>query len=74
MNTIPGYICECDPGYSLNTDNRSCVANADCSGGVCYCLDGFTDISDSQTDSLNCVGKLLAFTLHRFVMCNWITG
>ena len=57
MNTIPGYVCECDPGYSLNIDNSSCVANANCSEGVCYCLDGFTNVTDSQNDSLNCVGK-----------------
>ena len=57
VNTIPGHVCECNPGYDLNTDNKSCVANADCSEGMCYCLDGFIDINDSQNDSLNCVGK-----------------
>ena len=60
MNTIPGYVCECNLGYSLNSDNSSCVANANCSEGECYCLDGFTDISGSgngSLNSINCIGK-----------------
>ena len=66
VNTIPGYICECDLGYSLNSDNRSCVANANCSEGVCYCLDGFTDVSENGNGSLvsiNCIGKLTHFCI-----------
>ena len=73
MNTIPEYICECDVGYSLDSDNRSCVANADCSEGVCYCLDGFTDVNDSQNGtlaSLNCVGMLISHCIAFIVFAN----
>ena len=60
MNTIPGHVCECNLGYNLNSDNRSCVANANCSEGVCNCLDGFTDVSENGNGTLttiNCIGK-----------------
>ena len=62
MNTIPGYVCECNLGYNLNNDNRSCVANANCSEGVCNCLDGFTDVSENGNGTLttiNCIGKFI---------------
>ena len=63
VNQVPGYECQCDSGYSLNSDNMSCVANAECSvegdNFVCQCLDGFSDeASGSRSNSsqnINCI-------------------
>ena len=65
MNQVPGYECQCDSGYSLDSDNMSCVANAECSvegdNFVCQCLDGFRDeASGSRSNSsqnINCTGR-----------------
>ena len=57
----PGYECQCDSGYSLDSDNMSCVANAECSGEgdnlVCQCLDGFRDESNGNSNIQNCIGR-----------------
>ena len=59
VNQIPGYECQCDSGYSLDSDNMSCVANAECSGGgddfVCQCLDGFRDETSGNIST--CIGR-----------------
>ena len=63
INTIPGHQCDCIDGYTLDSDNTSCVANAVCTEDGCTCLDGFMDESGSASggtsgsESLNCVGK-----------------
>ena len=59
-----GQKCECDKGYSLDSDGSSCIANAQCSDGVCECLNGFMDENSSgsgsgSTTTVNCVGKWL---------------
>ena len=57
INTIPGYYCDCFDGFTLDTDNTTCVASADCSEGVCRCLDGFVNENISGSgDTVNCVG------------------
>ena len=59
VNQVPGYECQCDSGYSLDSDNMSCVANAECSGEgddfVCQCLDGFRDESSGNIST--CKGR-----------------
>ena len=63
VNQVPGYECQCDSGYSLDSDNMSCVANAECSGEgdnfVCQCLDGFRDEASGSgsgsTQSIYCI-------------------
>ena len=64
INTIMGQKCECDEGYSLDSDGSSCIANAQCIDGVCECLNGFVDENSSGSGSgsattVNCVGKWL---------------
>ena len=64
INTLVGQKCECDDGYSLDSDGYSCIANAECINGVCVCLEGFVDESSSgsgneTTTRVNCTGKLL---------------
>ena len=62
VNHVPGYECQCDSGYSLDSDNMSCVANAECSGEgddfVCQCLDGFRDETNGSGSAQNCVGEI----------------
>ena len=59
VNQVPGYECQCDSGYSLDSDNMSCVANAVCSGEgddfVCWCLDGFR--AETSGNDSSCIGK-----------------
>ena len=66
VNQVPGYECQCDSGYSLGSDNVSCVHNAECFGEgddfVCQCLDGFRNEdswsgSGSTQNTINCVGE-----------------
>ena len=62
VNQFPGYECQCDSGYSLDSDNMSCVANAECSGEgdsfVCQCLNGFRgNGSDSTQNITSCIGR-----------------
>ena len=65
VNQVPEYECQCDSGYSLDSDNMSCVANAECSGEgddfVCQCLDGFRDESSGSgsggTLNSSCIGR-----------------
>ena len=57
-----GQKCECHEGYSLNNDGSSCIANAQCTDGVCECLNGFIDDNNHAPGSgsatiVNCVGK-----------------
>ena len=64
INTIVGQKCECDEGYSLDSDGSSCIANAQCIDGVCECLDGFVNENSSGSGAINattvnCVGKYL---------------
>ena len=72
VNQVPGYECQCDSGYSLDSDNMSCVANAECSGEggnfVCLCLDGFRDDSSGYGSSsgyniTSCIGKSNVYNL-----------
>ena len=39
INDLGGFHCQCDGGYGLNTDNRSC------SGGKRWCMKTCTDVS-----------------------------
>ena len=65
VNQVPGYECQCDSGYSLDSDNMSCVANAECSGEgddfACQCLDGFRDETNGSGSGsgifFSCIGK-----------------
>ena len=68
INTIMGQKCECDEGYSLDSDGSSCIANAQCIDGMCECLNGFIDDNSHGSGSgsvtrVNCVGKSLIGTL-----------
>ena len=64
-NTIPGHQCSCHDLHSLDSDNTTCVPNAECTGGVCVCLEGFTDIgsrsgsgsASGSNGSINCIGN-----------------
>ena len=58
-NLIPGYVCNCELGYTLDPDGFTCIPNANCSfsnGGEfrCVCLPGFEDVGG---DGFNCTGK-----------------
>ena len=75
INTIMGQKCGCDEGYSLDSDGASCIANAQCTDGVCECLDGFMDVNISGSGSgsantVNCVGKRFTMqVIHACILC-----
>ena len=71
INNILGHHCDCYDGFTLDRDNITCVANAECSGGVCTCLEGFVDEGTSGSgDTVKCVGTYitLAFLQSVFIL------
>lgn len=57
-NTIPGHVCSCYDGFSLDDDNTTCVPNAICEDGVCQCLEGFENQAEGSGSGVDCVGKI----------------
>ncbi|XP_068732482.1 uncharacterized protein [Montipora capricornis] len=68
VNTHGSFLCECDPGYSLNPDKRSCNDTDECSpvgdcmqicentigGYICKC---HADFKVNSTDLKSCIPK-----------------
>lgn len=65
INTLGSYKCDCNPGYELNDDGRTCEAAC---GGYVTNLDGFIsspNYPNSYPTNKQCVWQIVAPPQHR---------